>query len=33
MLEQSVVDANSGRIINSNLAEYLVPTNTDTPRD
>jgi xanthine dehydrogenase YagR molybdenum-binding subunit len=31
LLEQSVVDPNSGRIVNSNLAEYLVPTNADIP--
>ncbi|MEH2068962.1 MAG: xanthine dehydrogenase family protein molybdopterin-binding subunit [Nostoc sp.] len=31
LLEQSVVDANLGRIVNSNLAEYLVPTNADIP--
>ena len=31
LLEQSVVDPHLGRIVNSNLAEYLVPTNADIP--
>ncbi|MDF5713216.1 MAG: molybdopterin-dependent oxidoreductase [Rhizonema sp. NSF051] len=29
LLEQSVVDPHLGRIVNSDLAEYLVPTNAD----
>ncbi len=31
LLEQSVVVPHLGRIVNSNLAEYLVPTNADIP--
>jgi len=31
LLEQSVVDPHLGRVVNSNLAEYLVPTNADIP--
>lgn len=31
LLEQSVIDPQLGRIVNSNLADYLVPTNADVP--
>jgi xanthine dehydrogenase YagR molybdenum-binding subunit len=31
LLEQSHVDADSGRIVNANIAEYLVPVNADIP--
>lgn len=30
-MEQSVVDPHSGRVVNSNLAEYLIPVNADIP--
>nr|WP_322713596.1 hypothetical protein [Nostoc sp. ChiSLP03a]MDZ8214744.1 hypothetical protein [Nostoc sp. ChiSLP03a] len=31
LMEQSVVDPHSGRVVNSNLAEYLIPVNADIP--
>ncbi len=31
LMEQSVVDPHLGRVVNSDLAEYLVPTNADIP--
>ncbi len=31
LLEQTRMDADSGRIINANIAEYLVPVNADMP--
>ncbi len=29
LMEQTVVDARTGRVVNGNLAEYLVPVNAD----
>jgi xanthine dehydrogenase YagR molybdenum-binding subunit len=31
LLEQTEIDRRSGRFVNGNLAEYLVPTMADTP--
>ena len=31
LLEETLVDGETGRIVNSNLAEYLVPVNADIP--
>ena len=31
LLEETLVDAESGRIVNSNVAEYLMPVNADVP--
>ncbi len=31
LLEQSVVDPHLGRVVNSDLTEYLIPTNADIP--
>ncbi len=31
LLEGTHVDAESGRIVNANIAEYLVPANADVP--
>jgi xanthine dehydrogenase YagR molybdenum-binding subunit len=31
LMEQTILDQQFGRIVNSNLAEYLVPVNTDIP--
>jgi xanthine dehydrogenase YagR molybdenum-binding subunit len=31
LLEESLVDAESGRIVNTNVAEYLMPVNADVP--
>jgi xanthine dehydrogenase YagR molybdenum-binding subunit len=31
LLEETLVDGESGRIVNSNLAEYLMPVNADVP--
>ncbi|MEH2213176.1 xanthine dehydrogenase family protein molybdopterin-binding subunit [Nostoc sp.] len=31
LMEQSIVDPHLGRIVNSNLAEYLIPVNADIP--
>ena len=32
LMEESVIDAHTGRIVNANLAEYHVPTNADIGR-
>ena len=31
LLEEGIVDRRHGRIVNNNLADYLVPTNADIP--
>ncbi|MRG56381.1 molybdopterin-dependent oxidoreductase [Phyllobacterium sp. SYP-B3895] len=31
LLEEGIVDARNGRVINNNLGDYLVPTNADIP--
>jgi xanthine dehydrogenase YagR molybdenum-binding subunit len=31
LLEETVTDADTGRIANANLADYLVPVNADVP--
>jgi xanthine dehydrogenase YagR molybdenum-binding subunit len=31
LLEETHVDGESGRIVNANIAEYLVPVNADVP--
>ena len=31
LLEETIVDENTGRIVNANLSEYLVPVNADIP--
>jgi xanthine dehydrogenase YagR molybdenum-binding subunit len=31
LLEETLVDAETGRIVNSNVAEYLMPVNADVP--
>jgi xanthine dehydrogenase YagR molybdenum-binding subunit len=31
LLEETLVDANTGRIVNTNVAEYLMPVNADVP--
>nr|MDZ8007326.1 xanthine dehydrogenase family protein molybdopterin-binding subunit [Nostoc sp. DedSLP05]MDZ8101927.1 xanthine dehydrogenase family protein molybdopterin-binding subunit [Nostoc sp. DedSLP01] len=31
LMEQSIVDPRLGRVVNSNLAEYLIPVNADIP--
>ena len=31
LLEETLVDGESGRIVNSNVAEYLMPVNADVP--
>jgi xanthine dehydrogenase YagR molybdenum-binding subunit len=31
LLEETLVDENTGRIVNANLAEYMVPVNADIP--
>ena len=31
LLEETIVDARNGRVVNANLAEYHVPVNADVP--
>ncbi len=31
LLEETLVDGETGRIVNSNVAEYLMPVNADVP--
>ena len=31
LLEETLVDGETGRIVNANIAEYLVPVNADVP--
>jgi xanthine dehydrogenase YagR molybdenum-binding subunit len=31
LLEETVVDRETGRIVNTNVAEYLMPVNADVP--
>ncbi|WP_413729935.1 xanthine dehydrogenase family protein molybdopterin-binding subunit [Sodalis sp. RH22] len=31
LLEEGIIDPNNGRVINNNLADYLVPVNADVP--
>ena len=31
LLEETLVDGESGRIVNANVAEYLMPVNADVP--